>query len=795
MLFRSRGILGQNARNLTYIRWGDFALWKSLADSKLGTKKFLAKQKIAVPETLWIIKRHSENTLEKISELTPPFVIKPNNWYGWKWIIVVDQKSAEGNFIANTWKVYTPWDIYEHLNYVLDWFFSLSWGRDTVLIEKKIILMQEIDLLWSFGLPDLRIISYNMVPVMAMMRIPTAESDGKANIHGWACAVWIDIGTWKLTNISHRGKIVKTIPGIWDVRWITIPEWDKVLSLVVGVQKATGIKFLWCDVVLDEQSWPLLLEINIRPGLEIQNVNLAPLKARLDRVEWVEVSSVEKWVRLGRDLFSWDIEERIKNLKVKEILWGREYLNLFHDGREFKYLSEIRISLEESQISRSFLEDVLKIELWDKKKIRLEWEILWVKKNFRFVISELRQGNIVLWKNSLKWFLVDPYKYKKWENPPLPWLLVKDSLNTAIKKTQEQQLMDIDKSLFAIDKQLLILKYITPLNIQEQRQIFIEKKGEYTPVFEYTKVPFDVNNLKKQLQKIDIPDIPHADIFMRKYEEIKNKLDYFTAFIDQDAIEMQRYSQKIFWEVEQELFEVSKKYITKRDSIIPEQEFLTASEVKDYMKKFNHIYGIKVKVQEADSTARFVMKGDTLLFKKWAKVWKREMRSIIAHEIEGHYLRKINGRKSSFTILSRWWAWYIETDEGIAIYNQNRFITPADKKYYSIYERYYFVQYGLKHSYKKLVKHLSEFYDGDYERVFAYMLRLKRWFIDPSREWVFMKDVVYVNGFHRVSDYLDAGWTLEDLYIGKLTLNDVESLAGSSLFLKHKKEIVIPFSA
>jgi hypothetical protein len=56
----------------------------------------------------------------------------------------------------------------------------------------------------------------------------------------------------------------------------------------------TGIKFLGCDVVLDETSGPLLLEINIRPGLEIQNVNLAPLRTRLDKVEGVDISSVEK---------------------------------------------------------------------------------------------------------------------------------------------------------------------------------------------------------------------------------------------------------------------------------------------------------------------------------------------------------------------------------------------------------------------------------------------------------------------------------------------------------------------
>jgi hypothetical protein len=43
-----------------------------------------------------------------------------------------------------------------------------------------------------------------MVPVMAMIRIPTAESGGKANIHGGACAAGIDIGSGRLTYISSK---------------------------------------------------------------------------------------------------------------------------------------------------------------------------------------------------------------------------------------------------------------------------------------------------------------------------------------------------------------------------------------------------------------------------------------------------------------------------------------------------------------------------------------------------------------------------------------------------------------
>ena len=795
MIFKSHGLLGQNARNLQYIKGGNFLLSKKLADSKLKTKKFLASHGVSVPETLQIIKNHNEVEVERIKAYEPPFVVKPNNGYGGKGILIIDEINAEGNFVTNSGEIFSPEKLAEHFIYILDWFFSLSGWRDRVIIEKKVVLTKEIELLGTFWLPDIRVITYNMVPVMAMMRIPTAQSDGKANIHAGACAVGIDIGTGKLTYISKGGKIVKSIPGIWDIRGITVPDWDKILSLSVQVQQVTGIKFLGCDVVLDEESGPLLLEINVRPGLEIQNVNLAPLKTRLDKVEGVDVWSVEKWVRLWRDLFSGDIEERIKNLSWKKVVWAREYLKIFHNEKTYNYIADIRISKTDSQIDKWFVEDILKIETGEKKRIKLETEILWIKKTIRFELTDLWEENICIGKNALRGFLIDPFKYKKGENPIFPDDELMKGKNTAITATHQSQLLSLDKEIMKVDKKLLVLKYVRPLNIEEQQQIFIEKKGDYVPSFVYPKIEIDFDELDEILENIEIPDIPGAEIYAKKRKELKHRIRLLKAIKTQNASDITLYSTKLFWDIDAENFEKAKDRITSRSNIVEEEEFLSYEEIKDYMKKFNHIYGTKIKMQEADIPSRFAMKWDSLMFRKGAQVWKREMRSIIAHEVEWHYLRKINGRKSDFSIMSRGAAWYIETDEGIAIYNQNRFLTPQDKKYYSIFERYYFIQYALKHSYRRLVKHLAEYYDHDYQRVFTYMLRVKRGFEDPSKTGVFMKDVVYVNGFFSVEAYIERWGTLRDLYIGKVHLDDLELVHGNDFFMEHSKDIVIPFSA
>lgn len=786
-------LLGQNSRNLEYIKSGNFAISRRLADSKLKTKDFLSGHDIAVPATLAIFRKHEDIQNETVDSLEPPFVVKPNNGYGGKWILVFDSKDASGNFITTSWDIYDTRQLKEHLHYIIDGFFAISWGRDTVVIEKKVVLTKEIELLGKYGLPDLRVICYNMVPVMAMMRIPTEESDGKANLHAGACAVGIDIGTGKFTYITKGSKIIKSIPGIGDVRWIVLPNWDDILSLAVKVQKVTKIGYLGCDIVLDEEDGPLLLEMNIRAGLEVQVANLAPLKSRLKRVEGIDVTSIEKGVRLGRDLFSWDIEEKITNISWKKVLGTKEYVKITAEEKSHTYLANIRVSQSTNYIDRKFVENVLKISPEENTKIRLDCEIIGVKRVMSFLIKDLEEMNIVLWLSSLKWFLVDPFKYKKWETPILSDSDGVKSKNIAITKTYETQLLAIDKAFAKIEKKLGILRIVTPTNIESEKRKFIEKKWAYTPKFEYVENTLDTEKLLDTLEEIEIPDIPLSQLFQRKKEEIRNKISFVKAFQEQNTQDMTEYSKKIFWDVVPENFNYAKEVLEKRDLIEPEEEMLHFEDIKDYLTKFNHIYSIKTRLVEKDATARFTMKGESLIIRSGALVGKRELRSIVAHEIEGHYLRKINGKLSKYSIFSRGTAWYIETEEGIAIYNQMRFITSRDRKYYSIFERYYFVQYALKHSYRRLIKKLVEDYNGDYERVFTYMLRLKRGFEDPSKTGVFMKDVVYTNGYLAVSNYIDSGGDLKKLYIWKTSIEDLEEIHSSRMLDIPVADIKTPF--
>lgn len=795
MFFKTYWLLWQNARNLNYIKEYNSSIAKKLADSKLKTKEFLKSKWIDVPDTLFILKKHEDLSLNIFDKLEPPFVVKPNGGFWGKWILIFVEKLASEVYVTNSWKSYTKKELINHFSDIIDWFYSLSWNKDKVVIEKKIELDEEIDLLWKYWLPDIRIITFNMVPVMAMLRLPTLESNWKANLHGWACWVGIDIWTWRLTYITSHWKIIKSVPWIWDIRWLKLPHWEKALALAVKTQQVTNIWYLGCDIVLDKIDWPLILEMNIRPGLEVQVANMSPLKARLERVEWIYVNTVEKWVRLWRDLFSWDIEDKIKSISWKKVLWNKEYLTIIYDNKKYKYLTEIKSTNTKSYIDKDFTINVLRlpekqIELWN---IRLDVNLMWEKRKMKFIIKELWSVNIILWLNSLRGFLIDPFKYKKWELPISDIEELKKWKNMAINKNNQEQFWNINDKLLLVDKKLLILKYFTPKNLISEKQKFIESNWEYVPQFEYNEIKIDLEKELEDIEKLEISDFPLSSILKRKQEEVINKIKLLIAFKNNHSKDITYYSKKIFWDINKENLLYSNDILSWKIDIKEEEDFLTFDEIKEFINKFNHIYWINIRLKRDNKSARFIMKWDTLIVRNWAKVWKKEMRSIIAHEIEGHYLRKYNWKKIKFSIFWHWTAWYLEIDEWIAIYNQSRFLSEKDRKYYSIFERYYFVNYALNNSYKKLVSKMIEYYNWDLEKVFVYLTRLKRWIRNISDEWIFVKDVVYVNWYLKVENYINSWWNLKELYLWKINLKDLEEIKDSYFLKINFSDIKLPF--
>ena len=66
---------------------------------------------------------------------------------------------------------------------------------------------------------------------------------------------------------------------------LRIPQWDFILQLAARGYDVTDLGYLGVDIVVDRDLGPLILEMNVRPGLSIQIANCTGLTSRLARID------------------------------------------------------------------------------------------------------------------------------------------------------------------------------------------------------------------------------------------------------------------------------------------------------------------------------------------------------------------------------------------------------------------------------------------------------------------------------------------------------------------------------
>ncbi len=302
---RSQGVLGINQRNTDYImRYNPRHLYP-LVDDKLRTKSLAIDAGIEVPKLFSKIEiNHEINALDSLLELHDDVVIKPSHGSGGNGILVLGGKvgkfyrTASGDLISLN-------SIKHYVSNILSGMYSLGGLADTAFLEYRVQFDPVFDNISFKGVPDIRIIVFQGVPVSAMIRLPTSKSGGKANLHQGAIGVGIDLATGKTTHavIGNHATTIHPDTGhvINDVQ---IPKWQKILKIAIKCADTVGLGYLGVDIVLDSELGPLMLELNARPGLNVQLANQQGLQQNLVKVEQLEniPKSIDERITLAEKL-------------------------------------------------------------------------------------------------------------------------------------------------------------------------------------------------------------------------------------------------------------------------------------------------------------------------------------------------------------------------------------------------------------------------------------------------------------------------------------------------------------
>lgn len=375
MIQRSKykDILGLNRRNQEYVRPYNTPSAKRIADNKIRTKKILAKEGIRTPEVYKLIRTKQQLKFLDWDSLPRSFVIKPNQGTGGNGIVVFyGKKKGEMAWIRPSGAIMSKNDIVLHIENILDGRFSMGNKKDIAIIEERVRTDSLLKQYSYKGVPDIRVICFNGVPIMAMTRIPTKRSNGTANLHSGAICAGIDIATGITTHamqmdtsspLSDTYEDIEVTTDLKEnkpLRGIHIPDWDNILQIALKCQRVSKLGYLGVDIALDADHGPIVFELNARPGLGIQVANKAGLRWRLEKVKDVEVESIKKGIRLAKSIFGGEVEENIEEISGRKVVNINERILVYHKniGRKKKENKEYARAFMDTGVFTSRISEV-----------------------------------------------------------------------------------------------------------------------------------------------------------------------------------------------------------------------------------------------------------------------------------------------------------------------------------------------------------------------------------------------------------------------------------------------------
>jgi len=283
---RKIGLIGIGQRNANYVLRYNPRKFYPRVDDKWITKQLAIKAGLPVPELYALVREeHEIAELHAKLERYEQFVVKPAHGSGGDGILVISGKRGD-KYRRSNGHLMAREEFEHHLSNGLSGLFSLGGHPDHLLVEYCVQFDPVFDQVSYKGVPDVRIIVFLGYPVMAMVRLPTRLSDGKANLHQGAIGVGIDIpsgltrrGVWGTEIVREHPDTERSIVGL------SIPRWDELLHMAARCYELSELGYVGVDFVLDHQKGPMILELNARPGLAIQIANGNGLEHRLAKVE------------------------------------------------------------------------------------------------------------------------------------------------------------------------------------------------------------------------------------------------------------------------------------------------------------------------------------------------------------------------------------------------------------------------------------------------------------------------------------------------------------------------------
>lgn len=340
-----------------------------------------------------------------------------------------------------------------------------------------------------------------------------------------------------------------------------------------------------------------------------------------------------------------------------------------------------------------------------------------------------------------------------------------------------QALMDIDKNIDALVKQIELLSFVNPVNIEEEKKKFFASKYLTDPDFQYPEINFDRFDLHRELFAQPIELIEDKDI-RKLYEDIIYTYSGLIQCIETigDGRKFYYNCLHCFGTPTEKDVENAKFILHFEDEDINEERFVPTykskeTEVffKDFSKDYDFNYSIKHS-KKISASAMVLNNVQTLVLNENHLFSQHELNVLNNHEIGVHMVTTMNGLLHPLKIFSHGFPNYEETQEGLAVFaeymSNNLTVTRLKELAYRVIA---VDSLAKGYDFSKTFRLLHNQFDLNRDSAFYITLRV-------HRGGGFTKDYLYLTGLKKIYDHYIKGHDLSPLLSGKVTLEYLDEI-------------------
>ena len=173
-------------------------------DGKKQMRDLCLKIGVPTPDLYAMLAAHSVlRHLPRLLAGHQDLVIKPNRGAGGRGVLVLVGREG-ADFVRHNGQRLGEGEVTQHVSSIISGLFSLGGRADEALLQQRVVPDAAFERISFQGTADVRVIVYRGVAAMAMLRLPTRDSGGRANLHQGAIGAGVDLATG-LTNA--RGDV------------------------------------------------------------------------------------------------------------------------------------------------------------------------------------------------------------------------------------------------------------------------------------------------------------------------------------------------------------------------------------------------------------------------------------------------------------------------------------------------------------------------------------------------------------------------------------------------------------